>query len=237
MKLHDKTKHPRYSFQVTRVLFCISVFVVTLVDNAGGLFHASRENADFHRFHYRREAYAALDCLGYALRQIREVHISGGLDVDAHGILTVKVGYAYLVLARYLGEGTKHFLDLAREHVHALDLHHIVRPAHYGVDPWEGAPAGAFTRDYPGQIVNTPKSLDGKPFTLEDGYKLFGRPVLGGFDREGDILKVTPEKVAEMTRDFLSKEPVGHVMVGADCTVSSAPHANIHAAVATAHCH
>lgn len=103
---------------------------------------------------------------------------------------------------------------------------------------WEGT-FDDLTRfkDYPGQIVNTPKSLDGKPFTLEDGYKLFGRPVLGGFDREGDILKVTPEKVAEMTRGFLSKEPVGHVMVGADCTVSSAPHANIHAAVATAHCH
>lgn len=101
---------------------------------------------------------------------------------------------------------------------------------------WEGA-FDDLTRfkDYPGQIVNMPKSLNGEPFTLEDGYKLFGRPVLGGFDRQGDILKVSPEKVSEMTTQILTNGPAGHVMIGADCTVSSAPHANIHAAVATAH--
>lgn len=101
---------------------------------------------------------------------------------------------------------------------------------------WEGT-YDDLTRykDYPGQIVNTPNSLNGKPFTLVDAYLLFGRPILGGFNRKGEINKVSTDKVCEMTQQILTDGPVGRVMIGADCTVSSAPHANIHAAVATAH--
>ena len=104
---------------------------------------------------------------------------------------------------------------------------------------WEG-PFDDLTRfaDYPGTIINTPNSLDGTtPFSLEDGYNLFKRPVLGGFDRKKEINTASPDEVAAMTQKIFDEGPKGKVMVGADCTVSSAPLANIHAAVAAAHRH
>ena len=101
---------------------------------------------------------------------------------------------------------------------------------------WEGT-YDDLTRfaDYPGQIVNTPMVVDGKPFSLADAVKLFGRPVLGGFNRQTEILSEPAETIAAMTKDILSKGPAGKIMIGADCTVSSAPHANLQAAVSTAH--
>ena len=100
---------------------------------------------------------------------------------------------------------------------------------------WEG-PYDDLTRykDYPAQIVNTPMDLNGVPFTLKDGVELFGRPVLGGFDRKGEFNTLSAEEVAAATREILQAAP-GRVMVGADCTVGSAPLANIQAAVAAAH--
>ena len=101
---------------------------------------------------------------------------------------------------------------------------------------WEG-PYDDLTRykDYPGQIVNTPVDLNGIPFTLEDGINLFGRPVLGGFDRKGEFNTLSEEEVAAATRAILDTTPAGRLMIGADCTVGSAPRANIQAAVAAAH--
>lgn len=104
---------------------------------------------------------------------------------------------------------------------------------------WEG-PFDDLTRyaDYPGMIVNTPNSLDGTtPFSLEDGYELFKRPVLGGFDRQKEINTASGAEVAAMARKIFEEGPKGWVMLGADCTVSSAPIRNIHAAVAVAHRH
>lgn len=103
---------------------------------------------------------------------------------------------------------------------------------------WEGTYDGLdkYT-DYPGDIVNTPMFLNGKPFTLRDGEKLFGRPVLGGFKKEEVIIKGTPQKVAAEVREIIRMAPAGRVMIGADCTVSAAPIENIHSAVFTAHNH
>ena len=101
---------------------------------------------------------------------------------------------------------------------------------------WEG-PYDDLTRykDYPAQIVNTPTDLNGQPFTLQDGIDLFGRPVLGGYDRKGEFNTLSAEEVAAETRAILAANPAGRVMIGADCTVGSAPLANIQAAVAAAH--
>lgn len=101
---------------------------------------------------------------------------------------------------------------------------------------WEGTYDDlARFKDYPGQIVNTPMVVDGKPFSLTDAAALFGRPVLGGFNRQTEILSAPAEQIAQMTSDILAAGPAGKVMIGADCTVSSAPHANLQAAVSTAH--
>ena len=101
---------------------------------------------------------------------------------------------------------------------------------------WEG-PYDDLTRykDYPAQIVNTPTDLNGEPFSLVDGIDLFGRPVLGGFDRKGEFNTMSADEVAAATRAILDAAPAGRVMIGADCTVGSAPLANIQAAVAAAH--
>ena len=101
---------------------------------------------------------------------------------------------------------------------------------------WEG-PYDDLTRykDYPAQIVNTPTDLNGDPFSLVDGIDLFGRPVLGGFDRKGAFNTMSEEEVAAATHAILEAAPAGRVMIGADCTVGSAPLANIQAAVAAAH--
>lgn len=101
---------------------------------------------------------------------------------------------------------------------------------------WEG-PYDDLTRykDYPAQIVNTPTDLNGKPFSLIDGIDLFGRPVLGGFDRKGEFNTMSEEEVATATHAILKAAPTGRVMIGADCTVGSAPLANIQVAVAAAH--
>ncbi len=103
---------------------------------------------------------------------------------------------------------------------------------------WEGA-MDDLTRflDYPGKIVNVPVTIDGKPLSPKDTYKLFKRPVLGGFNRKAEIGKATPEKIVEMTRQLIADGPTGHFMIGADCSVPSPLDntANIHAAVSTAH--
>ena len=101
---------------------------------------------------------------------------------------------------------------------------------------WEGV-MDDLTRyvDYPGQIVNTPFNLDGKFFSLNDGLKLFGRPVLGGLDRHGKIISGNEEDVKNLVRKAIADGPKGKMMIGAECTVSEAPRANIHAAVDVAH--
>ena len=103
---------------------------------------------------------------------------------------------------------------------------------------WEG-PMDDLTRylDYPGMIVNVPLTIDGKPLSLSETYKLFGRPVLGGFDRKGEIGKGSPEEIAAMTRGILAGGPRGHMMVGADCSVPNPLNItdNVHAAISTAH--
>ncbi len=101
---------------------------------------------------------------------------------------------------------------------------------------WEGT-YDDLTRyaDYPGQIVNTPIDLNGTPFTMKDGEKLFNRPVLGGLERTGAINKVSPAEVEALVKQALEEGPEGRLMIGAECTVSSAPLENIQAAVAAAH--
>lgn len=103
---------------------------------------------------------------------------------------------------------------------------------------WEG-PMDDLTRylDYPGKIINAPVNINGEPQALTKTYELFGRPVLGGFDRKAEIGKSSPEVIADMTREIIENGPKGHLMIGADCSVPSPLDItdNIHAAVSTAH--
>ena len=89
---------------------------------------------------------------------------------------------------------------------------------------------------YPGQIVNAPNFVAGKPFSPSDAEKLFDRMILGGLDRKGVINKGTPEEViAEVKR--IKEGNSGRLIIGAECTVDgkTTPIENIRAAVRTAH--
>ena len=103
---------------------------------------------------------------------------------------------------------------------------------------WEG-PMDDLTRylDYPGKIVNVPLKIADEPLTLTKTYEMFGRPVLGGFNRKAEIGKDSPEKIAAMTREIIANGPKGHLMIGADCSVPSPLDIvdNVHAAVSAAH--
>lgn len=92
-------------------------------------------------------------------------------------------------------------------------------------------------KDYPGQIVNTPMTIEGEPFSLADAYEIFKRPILGGFDRKGVINTADAAQIPALVNDIFRDGPAGKVMLGADCTVGSAPFANIHTAISTAHSH
>lgn len=101
---------------------------------------------------------------------------------------------------------------------------------------WEGVYED-LTRytDYPGQIVNTPINLNGTIFTVADGERLFGRPILGGLDRHGDINSVAADEMGAVIKAAIEACPEGRLMIGAECTVSQAPLENIQAAVYAAH--
>lgn len=88
---------------------------------------------------------------------------------------------------------------------------------------------------YPGQIVNAPNVVAGKPFTPSDAEKMFNRIALGGLVRKGTINKGTPEEVAVEVKKLMQENP-GRLMVGAECTVDNRTAIeNIRTAVRTAH--
>ena len=103
---------------------------------------------------------------------------------------------------------------------------------------WEG-PMDDLTRylDYPGEIVNVPVSLNGKPFSPTETYELFHRPVLGGFNRQKEIGTASPEQIAKMTKEIIAAAPKGRLIIGADCSAPSPLNItdNIHAAISAAH--
>ena len=100
---------------------------------------------------------------------------------------------------------------------------------------WEGT-HDDLTRfaDYPAQIINTPFNLDGTFFSLEDGVKLFGRPVLGGLDRKGEINNIDGQELYDFCSKVIDEGPKGKTMLGAECTVN-VPYSKINTAISAAH--
>lgn len=89
---------------------------------------------------------------------------------------------------------------------------------------------------YPGQIVNAPIEVNGKPFSLQDCERLFKRPVMGGLYRKGTILEGTVNEVIQevntLKHDLIGKR----FILGADCTIlPKTPMDNVRAAIQTSH--
>ena len=82
---------------------------------------------------------------------------------------------------------------------------------------------------YPGQIVNAPIEVNGKPFSLKDCERLFKRPAMGGLYRKGTILEGTTEQV-------INEVNVLKHDLGGDCTIlPKTPMDNVRAAIQTSH--
>lgn len=93
----------------------------------------------------------------------------------------------------------------------------------------------AYFSDYPGDIVNW--SVKDNGISLQEGYELFHRPVLGGMNNKGNILTGPIRKIEEEADQVISSFGTKGFMLGADCTIQGKGISKvfIHAAVEAAH--
>jgi uroporphyrinogen decarboxylase len=89
--------------------------------------------------------------------------------------------------------------------------------------------------DYPGQVVNCPLRVAGRPISGQEAVDLFKRPYMGGLDRKGIITNGKVEQVRAAAQAALQIAPQRFIL-GADCTVlPGTPWENLRAAIETAH--
>jgi uroporphyrinogen decarboxylase len=72
---------------------------------------------------------------------------------------------------------------------------------------------------YPAQVFNWASAVEG--LSLGEGKRLFGKPVIGGFDNtvKGILYRGTEEEVKAETRRLLTEAGRTGVVLGADCTI------------------
>lgn len=70
---------------------------------------------------------------------------------------------------------------------------------------------------YPADFVNW--SVKDNSFTLEQGKNLFKKPVLGGLNNKGNILKGPETAIEQEVREVLDTFGSTSMMIGADCTI------------------
>ncbi len=90
--------------------------------------------------------------------------------------------------------------------------------------------------DYPGQVVNLNFHLaGGRHIEPTEAARLFQRPIMGGLDRHGTLVKGTPAQIEAEVKKVLKTAPP-RFLLGADCTVGAdTDWARIRRAIATAH--
>lgn len=87
---------------------------------------------------------------------------------------------------------------------------------------------------YPGDLFNWDTHRAG--LTLEEGRRVFGKPVLGGLDNHGLLIEGTPEQIAANAREVIAGIGRAGFMLGADCTVpADIRPENLRAAIEAAH--
>jgi len=89
--------------------------------------------------------------------------------------------------------------------------------------------------DYPGRLVNSGTRLRSGERTPRELSRMFGRPFMGGMDRNGILVNGTREQIKREVQEVIRGAPPGFVL-GADCTVpSDIPMENLKIAIETAH--
>jgi uroporphyrinogen decarboxylase len=91
--------------------------------------------------------------------------------------------------------------------------------------------------DYPGQVVNCSLKLGVRTLTAEEVSRKFGRPFMGGLDRQGVIATGSSEEIRQAVEGVLAETPEWFILA-ADCTVpSDTPWEHLKTAIDTAHRH
>ena len=90
-------------------------------------------------------------------------------------------------------------------------------------------------QDYPGHVVSCPLKVGGRPLSLAEAHRLFGRPVMGGLDRRGAIATGSEMEIRADAEAALRHAPERFILA-ADCTVpADTPWENLRTAIETAH--
>lgn len=71
--------------------------------------------------------------------------------------------------------------------------------------------------DYPGDLFNWDTHRAG--LTLEEGRRIFGKPILGGMDNHGLLIEGSPDEIAVGAGKVIADMGRKGFMLGADCTV------------------
>ena len=72
--------------------------------------------------------------------------------------------------------------------------------------------------DYPGNIVNW--AVHANQFDLEQGKKLFKRPILGGLDNRGVMANGSIDAVQAATKEIIQTQDKAGFFLGADCSLT-----------------
>ena len=89
--------------------------------------------------------------------------------------------------------------------------------------------------DYPGQIISCGLKVGEQTLSPREVSDFFGRPFMGGMEREGIIATGDPASIRRVVTDLLAEAPDGFIL-GADCTVpTETPWENLRVAIDTAH--
>jgi uroporphyrinogen decarboxylase len=90
-------------------------------------------------------------------------------------------------------------------------------------------------RDYPGHVVNCNPVLTSRTLPFREISEFFARPVMGGLDRHGLLVKGTAEQMAAEIRRVVKSAPRQFIL-GADCTVEAATEwKRLHHAISVSH--
>ena len=89
--------------------------------------------------------------------------------------------------------------------------------------------------DYPGQVVNCSLKLGQLTLPTRTLAQMFGRPIMGGLERQGVLATGDPQAVRQAAEELLADAPERFILA-ADCTVpGETPWENLQAAVEAAH--
>jgi uroporphyrinogen decarboxylase len=91
--------------------------------------------------------------------------------------------------------------------------------------------------DYPGHVVNSSLKLEDRSLTAKEASQMFGRPFMGGLERNGIVAARNPEAIRRAATAVLAQAPARFILA-ADCTVpSDTPWEHLKIAIDIAHQH